>query len=104
MKFATKVKQNLYNLIHDISDNRKDYVKNPQTDFVRNRKLSLEKTTHFLLSMSGQSTQDELLDFYNHAEYTPTVSALTQQRDKISPVYFPEILRCFNCRYPGKIR
>lgn len=45
-----------------------------------------------------------LLDFYNHAEYTPTVSALTQQRDKISPVYFPEILRCFNCRYPGKIK
>ena len=28
----------------------------------------------------------------------------TQQRDKISPAYFPEILRCFNCRYPGKIK
>lgn len=104
MKFATKAKQNLYNLIHDISDNRKNYVKNPQTDFVRNRKLSLEKTIHFLPSMSGQPAQDELLDFYNHAEYTPTVSALTQQRDKISPVYFPETLRCFNCWYPGKIK
>lgn len=104
MKFAKKVKQNLYNLIRHISDNRKDFVRNPQTDFVRNRKLSLEKTTHFLLSMSGQSTQDELLDFYNHAEYTPTVSALTQQRDKISPAYFPEILKRFNCQYPGKTK
>ena len=56
MKFATKVKQNLCNLIRHISDNRKDYVRNPHTDFVRNRKLSLEKITLFLLSMSGQST------------------------------------------------
>lgn len=104
MKFATKVKQNLCNLIRHISDNRKDYVRNPHTDFVRNRKLSLEKITLFLLSMSGQSTQDELLNFYDHKEYTPTVSALSQQRDKISPAYFPEILKRFNSQYSGKIK
>lgn len=54
--------------------------------------------------MSGQSTQDELLNFYDHTEYTPTVSALTQQRDKISLTFFPEILKRFNCQYPGKIK
>ncbi len=53
MKFATKAKQNLYNLIHDISDNRKNYVKNPQTDFVRNRKFSLEKPLIFFLLCQG---------------------------------------------------
>lgn len=104
MKFATKVKQNLCELIRHISDNKKDYVRNPQTDFVRNRKLSLEKITRILLSMSGQSTQDELLNFYDHTEYTPTVSALSQQRDKIGPAYFPEILKRFNSQYPGKFK
>lgn len=44
------------------------------------------------------------MNFYDHTEYTPTVSALTQQRDKISLTYFPEILKRFNCQYPGKIK
>lgn len=104
MKFATKVKKNLLNLIRHIADEKNKYVQNPQKDFSRNRKLSLEKITRLLLSLSGQSTQDELLAFYDHAEETPTVSALTQQRGKILPTYFPEILKRFNNQYPGRTR
>lgn len=104
MKFASKVKKNLLNLIRHITNEKDKYVRNPQKDFSRNRKLSLEKTTRLLLSLSGQSTQDDLLDFYGHTEETPTVSALTQQRDKILPTYFPEILKRFNNQYPGKAR
>lgn len=104
MKFASKVKKNLLNLIHHIADEKDKYVRNPQIDFSRNSKLSLEKTTCFLLSLSAKSTQDELLDFYGHTEETPTVSALTQQRGKILPSYFPEILKRFNNKYPGKTR
>lgn len=104
MKFATKVKKNLLNLIRHIADEKNKYVQNPQKDFSRNRKLSLEKTTRLLLSLSGQSTQDELLTFYDHAEETPTVSALTQQRSKILPTFFPEILKRFNNQYPGRTR
>lgn len=101
MKFATQVKTTLLDLVHGITSDPNPYVKNPGKDFVRNRKLGFETTIKLLLSLSNQSSEDELLDFFNHSDTTPSLSALIQQRDKILPKFFPQLFKLFNEKYPG---
>lgn len=96
MKFASYVKSVLLELIEEISSNPTNYVVNPRTDFIRNRKLTLSTTIKFVLSLSNKSSQDELLDFFNHSIETPSLSALIQQREKISQTLFPTLLERFN--------
>lgn len=96
MNFATSIKSALSKIIDNISANPTNYVKNPMKDFVRKRKLDLSTTINIILSLSNKSSQDELLDFFSHDYKTPSLSALIQQRDKISDTLFPTILSEFN--------
>lgn len=101
MKFASQVKESFNNLIHDLAMESSKYVRAPDKDFTRNRKLNFETTIHLLLSLSNKSSQDELLTFFDHHADTPSVSALIQQRDKLLPNLFPELLHRLNNSYPG---
>lgn len=96
MKFASHVKSVLLELIDDISANPANYVMNPCKDFIRNRKLTLSTTIKLILSLSNKSTQDEILDFFEHDIETPSLSALIQQREKIAETLFPTLLSQFN--------
>lgn len=101
MSYSSNVKDYLLGLIHDISCHHNNYVVNPAKNFIRNRKLGLESTIKVILSLSNQSSEDELLDFFNHQVDTPSLSALIQQRDKISSSLFPTLLERFNSNYVG---
>lgn len=64
-------------------------------DFTRNRKIPVETTIKLLLSMHGGSLKKELYDYGINA----TPSAFVQQRTKISPDLFLEILHNFNHKH-----
>ncbi len=76
---------------------RKDnYVNNPGKDFSRDRKLSLEKLCQFFFTAQGSSISKELEKFFNFSMDTPTASAFIQQRAKLNPQFFLDLLRTFN--------
>ena len=52
-KHAKTIKNRLESIIKDITENSHLYVKNPEKDFTRNRKLSFEEVFKILLSIGG---------------------------------------------------
>jgi hypothetical protein len=50
-KHAKTIKNRLESIIKDITENSHLYVKNPEKDFTRNRKLSFEEMFKILLSI-----------------------------------------------------
>ena len=64
-KYAEKVKRNLETVIDNIEKDYKLYVKNPEKDFSRNRKLNFKEMIHILLSMNGKSLSSELIEYFS---------------------------------------
>lgn len=79
-----------------IVEDKEKYVKNPQIDFTRNRKLSMESTMREILSMGGASLPKEMLKFSNINQVDITPSAFIQQRAKIRPSAFKDLFYKFN--------
>ena len=75
-----------------------DFVKNPGTDFTRNRKLPLENTIYAILRLGNKSLPNEMLDMFKCSVDMPSVSAFVQQREKIKSSAFKTILSDFNSR------
>ena len=71
------------------------FVKNPDKDFTRQRKLPFETIIKFLIEMGGNSIYKELLESQGYDANTATTSAFIQQRDKILPVAFEFLLHEF---------
>jgi hypothetical protein len=61
------------------------YVKNPEKDFTRKKKLPFETVMQLLISMGGNSLYKELLESQGYDVNTATTSAFVQQRKKILP-------------------
>jgi hypothetical protein len=61
------------------------YVKNPEKDFTRKKKLPFETVMQLLVSMGGNSLYKELLESQGYDVNTATTSAFVQQRNKILP-------------------
>ncbi len=71
------------------------FVKNPNRDFTRERKLPLHKVISILLCMEGGSLTNELLRYFGCSRYSPTSSAFIQQRQKINEFAFPSLFDLF---------
>lgn len=95
---AENIKSALEAVIDEMSASPEQYVKRPGKDFTRNRKLGLASLSRFLLTMQGNSIGNELEKYFQHSIDTPTASAFVQQRGKISPEFFHEMLHRFNSR------
>lgn len=96
MNYTSKtIKKALNNCITDISTHKEIYVKNPSKDFTRNRKLPFEQMIKCILAMSGKSINGELMDYFDMAVSTPSVSAFVQQRDKINYCAFEKLFHSF---------
>ena len=96
---AKTIKRKLTELIGTMSSSPQPFLRNPEKDFTRQRKLGFGDTVTFLLQMQGRSTTNEMLDFWKCSPVIPTASALRQQRDKIRPEAFVFLFRAFteNC-------
>lgn len=80
------VKSSLLGIVSDMAKDISSFVRNPATDFTRDRKLNFKNTVSLILSMGGQSLNSELIDYFQYVEpEIPTASALIQQSDKLLP-------------------
>jgi hypothetical protein len=96
MNYNEQIKQLLDDIIADMNNNRGSFVKNPDKDFTRDRKLPFEKVIKIVLSMKGNTLNKELYDFFGRTpEDIVTSSAFVQQRDKLADNVFEEIFHRF---------
>lgn len=100
MNTFSSVKKLLNDSIHCIECQKQDFVKNPNSDFTRNRKLSFADTVKLILSMEAGSLRNELLKFFSYSVETATSSAFVQQRDKIKPRFFETLFYSFSAQLP----
>lgn len=94
--YPDRLKSNLDTAIDSVAAHKENFVQNPETDFIRNRKLTLRDTLELILYMSGGSLEKELFT----ANKDVKASAFVQSRKKIKPMAFYSIFRRFNklCR------
>lgn len=71
------------------------FVKKPESDFPRNRKLPFRKAVFFLLAMEGGSLSNELMKHFGCSSDIASSSAFVQQRDKINSFAFPSLFDLF---------
>jgi len=81
--YPNTLKENLFSIIRSMADSPEPYVKKPNRDFTRNRKLSFETMINIFLSMGGNTICKELLESQGYNENVATTSAFVQQRGKI---------------------
>ena len=93
--YPSQVKERLLSLIDEVSQMRSLFVKNPDKDFIRQRKLPFDTIVKFLIEMGGNSIYKELLESQGYNANTATTSAFIQQRDKILPTAFEFLLHEF---------
>ena len=79
------------------------FVKNPEKDFTRNRKLPFYKIMKFIIALEKETISDELSKYFRSEKYTPTASAFCQQRTKILPEALRELLYRFNQHFKPKL-
>ena len=93
LNYADQQKALLDSIINnDVS--QRELLINPNTDFIRDRKLSLETMLKIIISMQGGSINRELYDYNKNIDVTS--SAFIQQRDKITPEMFRYIFQEYN--------
>lgn len=97
--FALKQKSILQSCISDMDKDRDKYVKNPDSDFTRNRKLNFENTIIFTLTMAGRSLNEAIYKFTS-ANDLQSVSkqALIMQRNKLNEKAFSDLFYEYNRR------
>lgn len=93
--YPNTLKRNLLNTISQMQKELPQYTSDPQRNFTRNRKLPFEKLCRTILSMSGQNLHVELQRQFHYEPTAATASAFVQQRRKLLPSVFEEILRRF---------
>ena len=94
MQDAKKIKENLENLIQNMSKDPSSWAKNPN-DFTRNRKLGFNRLLHVMLGMRGNSLNKELYDYFKDSDLI-TSSAFVQQRNKLKLDAMRYLLKEFN--------
>lgn len=88
--------QDLNKIIQDHSARISEFVKNPDKDFTRNRKLGAETFMKVMLNMSGGSLNKEMFNAFPIKEERPSASAFEQQKAKVKPELFKSILNEYN--------
>lgn len=91
-------------VIEEICKKKNTFVENPDTDFTRNRKLTLTDLLMMLIRIEGNCMDAEILKAFPSREQKMHVSAVIQQRNKLKPEVFLQILRLFNQYIPVKRR
>ena len=88
MDYATQVKKHLFSLIDEMDSTHWLFTKNPNTDFSRKKKWSFTEIVKFMISMEGKSMRDELLEYFDFDNHTPSNSSFNQRRAQILPEAF----------------
>ena len=71
------------------------FVRNPEKDFTRNRKISFQDILLFFLCKEGGNLTTELFRYFRLVSDSASASAFIQQRDKILPEAFITLFHLF---------
>lgn len=93
--YIEKIKSSLQNSISELAENPMLFLRNPNKDFIRNRKINFETFVKITMQSSGGSMNKELLDYFDFSTTTPSVSAYNQQRAKVLPEAFEFLFHKF---------
>src|SRR6218665_647863 len=99
-EYANLLKETLTSLIREMAAAPAPYVKNPEKDFTRKKKLPFETVMQFLISMGGNSIYKELLESQGYDVNTVTTSAFVQQRNTTLPYAVESLFHKFTQSYP----
>lgn len=95
LRKIVQVKQALKNTIDTICDSSRIFVKNPEKDFTRTRKISFRDVLLLFLCQEGGSLTTEIFRYFKLTVDMATPSAFIQQRDKILPEAFISLFHMF---------
>ena len=93
--YPSIVKGRLTEIISKMSAEPKLFVKNPNADFIRKRKLSFETVMNLMLLMGGNNLTSELMEYFDYDVDMASSSAFIQQRNKLMPFAFEFLLNKF---------
>ena len=89
------VKKKLTEAISQLCEVSWMFVKDPERDFTKKRKLPFEKVVSFLLAMEGGTLTTELLKCFGCSPNIASTSAFVQQRGKIDASAFSSLFDLF---------
>ena len=78
--YINQVSDSLKNHISELANNPCLFLRNPNVDFSRKRKIDFKTFIGIMMNSGGATMSKELLDFFDFNKNTPSVSAFTQQR------------------------
>ena len=93
-----QAKSLLSSAITEVASTPHSFCVDPERNFTRNRKISMENILTGTINMEGKSLSNELVDIFNNSKDVPSVSAFTQQRDKVKPEAFEAVFNKFTAR------
>lgn len=96
MNYSLEVKERLLSLISEMNTYHWLFTKHPETDFSRVKKWSFEETMKFILFMEGKSLKDELLEYFDFDNHTPSNSSFNQRRAQVLPEAFEFLFKEFS--------
>ena len=103
MKNPNSIKEMLCDDIKSMEKNIQLFVKNPDKDFTRNRKLPFHQLMKFIIALEKDTISDELLKYFEYRKNIPTASSFCQQRAKILPEALQTLLYRFNKHFKTKL-
>ena len=93
--YINQVSDSLKNHISELANNPCLFLRNPNVDFSRKRKIDFKTFIGIMMNSGGATMSKELLDFFDFDKNTPSVSAFTQQRSKVLPEAFEYLFKSF---------
>jgi len=93
--YINQVSDSLKNHISELANNLCLFLRNPNVDFSRKRKIDFKTFIGIMMNSGGATMSKELLDFFDFNKNTPSVSAFTQQRSKVLPEAFEYLFKSF---------
>ncbi len=96
MKTINDIRTSFHEAVSIVCSDPSVYAKSPHKDFSRNRKLPMQSVVRFILSAHTESVPKELLKFFKYDLHSPSASAFVQQRQKLKPQLFIDLMHLFN--------
>lgn len=93
-----KAKKVLGAAIQETEQRKAHFLRCPDKDFTRNRKLPFSKMLCIMIGLAGGSLTNELMDFFHCSPQMASSSAFIQQRAKIKPEAFEFLFHQFSDR------
>ena len=91
-----EIKDLFSSAVAHVTSHISQYSLQPDTNFLRNRKISPQVLIPFLVSQGSSSTGVEMLDFWGLDPSIPSSSALSQQRAQLKPDALEAVFNHFN--------